>query len=78
MSRCCPVPPNTGINQRIVDVRQGITQLRGVLGTDQLNSCLEAVEERFNHVINVVNTMSLQHILESVGFTTFKLRHVGR
>ena len=65
-------------NQRIVDVRQGITQLRGVLSTDQLNSCLEAVEERFNHVINVVNTMSLQHILESVGFTTFKLRHVGR
>ena len=37
-----------------------------------------SVEERFNHVINVVNTMSLQHILESVGFTTFKLRHVGR
>ena len=57
---------------------QGITQLRQVLTSDQVNEAVSAVESRFNHVIKVVNTMSLQHILESVGFTTFKLRHVGR
>ena len=57
---------------------QGITQLRHVLTSDQVNEAVGAVESRFNHVIKVVNTMSLQHILESVGFTTFKLRHVGR
>ena len=43
-----------------------------------MNEAVGAVESRFNHVIKVVNTLSLQHILESVGFTTFKLRHVGR
>ena len=57
---------------------QGITQLRHVLTSEQVNEAVGAVESRFNHVIKVVNTMSLQHILESVGFTTFKLRHVGR
>jgi hypothetical protein len=59
-------------------LRQGITQLRQVLTSEQVNEAVGAVESRFNHVIKVVNTMSLQHILESVGFTTFKLRHVGR
>ena len=52
--------------------------MRKVLTRDQVDMAALAVESRFNHVIRTVNTMSLQNILETVGFTTFKLRHVGR
>lgn len=56
----------------------GICHFESALSTDQVELAVNAVEDRCNHVIHVVNTMSLQRVLETVGFTTFKLRHVGR
>jgi ectoine hydroxylase-related dioxygenase (phytanoyl-CoA dioxygenase family) len=57
---------------------QGISHFKTALTEDQVEAAVAAVEDRCNHVIHVVNTMGLQRILENVGFTTFKLRHVGR
>jgi hypothetical protein len=66
--------------QRISDCAcaKGLCHMRNVLKKSQVDETASAVEARFNHVIRTVNMMSLQNILETVGFTTFKLRHVGR
>ncbi len=57
---------------------EGYTSMGPVLSRDQVRRSRHAVYSMFNTTMATIRRLGLQEQLANVGFTSFKLRHLGR